>query len=374
MDSLRVAFFLADQNPHRDRSLGITRMTECLAREMCHSSQVSITQVVSRSSYRFECLADAVVQLPWRTDAKIGRILGDQLHPLFLRKVESPDVWFYPKGYLPRIVPARRPNVIVVHDTILQWYADYYPHYRSRIDYLYWCRMMRHSIARADHIIAVSETTKAQIQDLCDRFKIESPPITVSFEGSDFEVELPLLAEEKQDFVLHLASSAPHKKTNLLLNWWHELTLAGVDLPPLKLVGGLDEVGQSLLKQCNGIEKLPRLEDPEFRLTMKQARAILIPSEIEGFGLPALEAYYCGTPVCFVEGTSIAELLSGRADRGGFALKSRDSFAAALESVLAMPHSEVMAVRSKLLEDFSMAKFAQCVSDVLCDVRSRAST
>ena len=51
---------------------------------------------------------------------------------------------------------------------------------------------------------------------------------------------------------------------------------------------------------------------------------LLLPSEIEGFGLPALEAYYLSTPVVYVRGTAVEEILGERSP-GGFVLESADS-------------------------------------------------
>jgi alpha-1,3-rhamnosyl/mannosyltransferase len=41
---------------------------------------------------------------------------------------------------------------------------------------------------------------------------------------------------------------------------------------------------------------------------LRQARAVVYPSLEEGFGLPALEAMACGTPLVTTSGTAMAEL------------------------------------------------------------------
>ncbi len=48
-----------------------------------------------------------------------------------------------PKGFLPLGSQVRQPKVGTIADTILQFYADKFPHKRSRIDYRYWIGMLK---------------------------------------------------------------------------------------------------------------------------------------------------------------------------------------------------------------------------------------
>jgi glycosyltransferase involved in cell wall biosynthesis len=61
---------------------------------------------------------------------------------------------------------------------------------------------------------------------------------------------------------------------------------------------------------------------------------LLLPSEIEGFGIPAVEGYLLGTPVAFAKGTALEEIV-GPDSPGGFD-RDVDSFLAALNDVLNM--------------------------------------
>jgi glycosyltransferase involved in cell wall biosynthesis len=103
------------------------------------------------------------------------------------------------------------------------------------------------------------------------------------------------------------------------------------------------------------------------------ARALILPSEIEGFGLPALEAYYLGTPVCYVRNTSVEEILAVATSKGGFSLDSSESLHHALAEVMAMDHDEVRTCGLKLREFYTAEKVAKRMLSVFRDV-SRITT
>ena len=85
----------------------------------------------------------------------------------------------------------------------------------------------------------------------------------------------------------------------------------GQDLPELKLVGTLPSEAAACVADDPGICSLPHQSEATLIDLVRRARALLLPSEIEGFGLPALEAYFLGTPVCYAA-ESVAEILAGR--------------------------------------------------------------
>ena len=76
----------------------------------------------------------------------------------------------------------------------------------------------------------------------------------------------------------------------------------------------------ALAGECPKIVKRPFLEDSALLSAYLKARALILPSEIEGFGLPALEAYYLGTPVCFVKALRWRKSSDVVTDKGGFSL------------------------------------------------------
>lgn len=61
----------------------------------------------------------------------------------------------------------------------------------------------------------------------------------------------------------------------------------------------------------DGVEFAGPVDDEALANLYTGAQALLFPSIHEGFGLPALEAMSCGTPVCCLAGTAVAEVVGG---------------------------------------------------------------
>ncbi len=361
---LRAQVYLADQNPGYDRSFGISRMSRMVLGSLQSRGHVSIEAVVSKSSQGSPENVKVTRSLPWGTRSKLVRLLSDHLHPAFIRPDPEPDLYYFPKGYLPLLTLFCRPSVVTIHDTIIQYDEDHYPEWRASWEYGYWAGALKHTLRNADRIMTVSEFSKRQISAFMLRHGIEEKEITVTYEPCTYESMPQPDALEKENKVIHLASVEPHKRTAQLIGWWLQAEEEGRDLPCLDLIGS---VAQGLLEKIESsrtIRLLPFMEDAELQTSYSSARALLLPSEIEGFGLPALEAYYLGTPVCYVKDTSVEEILSGATGKGVFSLESRDSFFAALDEVMAMEPSEIRHCGLKLRETFDSSKVAERIERV----------
>ena len=342
-----VCFYCADQNPHRDRSRGITAYTEAL---MCHLQLlgVKLEAVVSKSSFPIPANIRRW-ELPFRTDGGPGRLVADHLHPFFpsARKKGVSRLWHYPKGFLPLFGSRRMPRVGTIADMILPFYADKYPASRPRSAFAYWFKVLKHSVENFDVILTVSDFSAAAIGEFARRHGLRCPPVINTYEG----VNEPLIEPAgcpKENAVIHLASALPHKGTVWLLEKWRQLQKSGADLPVLVLVGGLDAEAQGLLATLRHARVQAPLPRPELERLIAGARALLLPSEIEGFGLPAVEAYFCGTPTAYVRGTAVEEVL-GAGTTGAFELEAGpDSLRQAMTELFAMTADEIGAKAAAL--------------------------
>ncbi len=357
-NAISLSVYLADQNPGYDRSFGISRMSHVVLNALGRHQGVRIDAIVSRTSQQPPAVSGRVKTLPWGTRRKFVRLLTDHFHPFFTRRDERPSVHYFPKGYLPLPDSLCSPSVVTIHDTIIQYDEDHYPRWRRPWEYAYWSLMLKHTLRRAHRIMTVSESSKRQIESFMERHGIPAKEIVVTYEPCLYEQEPQPESVEKDNYVIHLASCEPHKRTAHLIRWWSKAESRGTQMPMLHLIGTVPPEVLPLLEKSRSIAKRPFLADDTLRAAYLGARALILPSEIEGFGLPALEAYYLGTPVCFVTGTSVEEILSVATAKGAFNLNSPDSLFAALEQVMAMSAAEVRDCGLKLRETYAADRVA----------------
>ncbi len=113
----------------------------------------------------------------------------------------------------------------------------------------------------------------------------------------------------------------------------------------------------------------------------RRAAVVVVPSRYEGFGLPAVEAMACGTPVVAARSGALPEVLDLT---GGGILAERDnplSIAQAIQSLLQNTETRALMAkrgRERVVENLSWPKIAAATADVYADIvnqtRLRTST
>jgi glycosyltransferase involved in cell wall biosynthesis len=366
-----LAVYLADQNPGHDRSYGISRMTQSVLLALLRTGRVSLETISSRTSQQGPEGTRTVHVMPWGTRRKWMRLITDHFHPLFTRPDTSGSVFYFPKGYLPWWHSLCQPSVVTIHDTIIQYDEDHYPLWRKRREYAYWAKMLKHTLRHADHIMTVSQSSRRQIEDFMQRHGIPRNDITVTYEPCIHEQLAQPVNPPKENYVVHLASCEPHKRTAHLIRLWHHAEQNGRQLLTLHLIGSVPPEVEPLLSSARTIVKRPFLDDPALQAAYLNARALILPSEIEGFGLPALEAYYLGTPVCYVKGTSVEEVLGVATRKGSFTLDDAESLFSALDEVTQMKPEEVRGCGLILRATYASDKVVQRMLEVFQKVANR---
>jgi glycosyltransferase involved in cell wall biosynthesis len=209
--------------------------------------------------------------------------------------------------------PARfkGPMVVTIHDLI---------HLRFAKDYglkqkLYYRFVVGPAARKARAVFTVSEHSK---KDIVELLGVDPEKIIITPNGVDSRFK-PLDKTEKQrareklgwpkGYLLGVGNKKPHKNLKSLIKAHGMLKgIMGEQAPALVLVG----VKSSDFPQVRPGPDLifcPALDDEKLRLAYGAAKAVVMPSLYEGFGLPALEAMASGAPVLASDQASLPEVV-----------------------------------------------------------------
>jgi glycosyltransferase involved in cell wall biosynthesis len=213
------------------------------------------------------------------------------------------DVYFSPKGFLPRhlhtAVPGAR-SVIVVHDLIPLWYLEHHPNYFGRLDRLIVPRMLTGSARRADHVVAISQSTADDITRRLGR----RTGLSVIHNGVPAIEPGPRPCPEP--YLFAVTSAYPHKNSARLVEAYRRYRTQVTEPLPLILCG-------DQYPDVPGLTCVKGISDAALHGCYAHAEKFLFLSLIEGFGFPPLEAMRHGTPVVCSDIASLREVTDGLA-------------------------------------------------------------
>ena len=156
-------------------------------------------------------------------------------------------------------------------------------------------------------IASTAAAREAVLNALCLRGRPTIPVETVPFPVAPVFLQNDAPDQElcERDYFVVCGTIEPRKNHHLLLNVWRELVAQrGPRAPKLVMVGSPGWGSRSVL---HALEQSWPLRDrvilarglssPALRRLIAHAKALLMPSFAEGFGLPIIEALAVGTPV-----------------------------------------------------------------------------
>jgi glycosyltransferase involved in cell wall biosynthesis len=194
-------------------------------------------------------------------------------------------------------------DIVTVHDLFMKEYkaTGIYGKIRQK---LYNIRFQR-AIDNADHFISVSTQTRDKLIEE----GVDEEDITVINLGVREKFSQEKEYSERENKIGYLGDFRPRKRVGKLLPDFDENR---EELEDLELVigGGGGDHEEELKEKYSGKENI-RFEGkiPEEDLVdwYNNLEAFVFPTELEGFGLPVLEATACGTPVFVYEDAAIPE-------------------------------------------------------------------
>ncbi|HUW94315.1 MAG TPA: glycosyltransferase family 1 protein [Anaerolineae bacterium] len=268
----------------------------------------------------------------------------------------------------------RPPAVVTVHDLIPHLVDDdpALSLYRRPVERLL-DRVALRGLRRAAAIVAISEFTKRTVVQLTG---YPADHIHVVYRAVDGAVFKPLPVpdgfrrkyelEAENPTVLYVGSEDPRKNVDGLLRAFARVRarvptaqLLKVGAPHFaaerqRLLGLVDELGLD-----SSVRFLDHVPDEDLPLFYNAASVFVLPSFYEGFGLPALEAMSCGTPVVASDRASLPEVVG----QGGALLDPDDvaGLADRIAGLLADPQWRAAASEVALLQAarFSLARQAE---------------
>jgi glycosyltransferase involved in cell wall biosynthesis len=244
---------------------------------------------------------------------------------------EALDVMFFPAVYSYFPVRSGIPCIVTFHDVI----AESLPRkvFRSWRSQMFWRLKCKLALHRASHIVTVSLASK---EALIRYFNLSSDQVSIISEAPSevfantmnrINIDGATLKrhglEPGKRYILYVGGISPHKNLDVLIE-----AFAAVRSDPqtadmqLVLVG--DYAGDvfntcykhlcMLVNRC-GLQQAVHftgfVPDEDLVHIYTACEAFVLPSYLEGFGLPAVEAMACGAPVVASNRGSLPEVLNG---------------------------------------------------------------
>lgn len=288
-----------------------------------------------------------------------------------------PDILFIPAHVVPLIHPKK--TVMMVHDIA----ALQFPHTYNWFERWYTLWSAKYALKNLWKIITPSEFTKSELTKLsADSDKLSA--IHVVHHGYDTRYKKIDDQNKIQDvlkkynitrpFFLSVGRLETKKNTMNIVRAFTQYKINNKQLTinnQLILIGqpghGYDEVKEAIVESAykQDIRLLGWVSPEDVVPIMNAANVFVFPSLYEGFGLPILESFACGTPVIAGSGSSLEEV-------GGDAAlyvdpKSTHDITMAMQKIVSDESTRQALIKKGLerVNNFSWEKSARETLDVL---------
>ena len=226
----------------------------------------------------------------------------------------KPDVFLSTDGFLS--LKSHVPTLLVIHDLGFEHYPEHTPAIVSK----FYRKFTPIYTKKAARIISVSQFSK---NDIVKRYHIDPAKIDVVHNGAN-DLYVPLTEEEKtitrqnftegNNYFLYVGSIHPRKNVKNLLLAYDEMRKTGNSDHKLLIAGRMawktDETQQiyESMQFKDDVIFTGHLQLTDLTRIVASADALIYPSLFEGFGIPAVEARYCGVPVISSNRASLPEV------------------------------------------------------------------
>lgn len=213
------------------------------------------------------------------------------------------------------IVPPKIKGKVI--NTIFDLTHLYYPETMNKKNYKRISKDIDYSLNRSELLIAISESTKA---DLIKEYKISSDKVQIIYPSSSLS-EFPVNESSTRSkyqittpYILYVGNLEPRKNIERLIHAYNKLKKENGVSNQLVIAGGkswnYEPIFQTVIKLNlqDHIVFTGYISDEEKTALYKYASLFVYPALYEGFGMPILEALTCGTPVVCSNTSSMPEV------------------------------------------------------------------
>jgi glycosyltransferase involved in cell wall biosynthesis len=191
--------------------------------------------------------------------------------------------------------------VYLIHDLI----PITHPQFCREGEYARHRLRMRQALQSAHGIIANSQATLDDLGRFAADEGLAVPPSVVAHLGAGPLAARPADNHHPRPYFLSIGTIEARKNHALLLRLWPRLRLRlGADTPDLVFIGQRGWLAQDVFTaldqdqpQHGRVIELGRCDDAALARWIARSRAVLMPSHVEGYGLPIIEALTLGAPV-----------------------------------------------------------------------------
>jgi glycosyltransferase involved in cell wall biosynthesis len=295
------------------------------------------------------------VSTPWPTEKRAVRIAWEQMVWPWQAWRRGVHLLHSTAFVTPLFAPC--PAVITVYDLSFLHFPESFPAGQR----WYLTSQTRRSCRRARRVIAISESGR---QDVHRFFGVPLSRIDVVYPGVD-GMYRPYPADEVNRFraekgygryLLHVGTLQPRKNIPTLLEAFARLGESDLHLV---LIGGKGWLYDEIFARVQALGLAERVHftgyvpDDELPLWYNAAELLVLPSLYEGFGMPALEAMACGTPVVAANSSSLPEAVG----EAGLLFEPLD-VAGLVERVTAVCHDPQLSAKMRALGLAHAAQFS----------------
>ena len=228
------------------------------------------------------------------------------------------------------------PAVLTIHDLIPL--SDLAGHFPSRLHRLCYLMSLHASVRQVEHIVTISHYVR---EDCIRRLHLAADRTTAVLNGVDRVDQAPDPDLVHQNYCLYVGGPEPRKNVAVMLGAMDYLWRKDGAAPALWLTGTLERqcpearAAYASLESPERVRFLGAPDDRRLVTLMTSARALLLLSAAEGFGLPVAEALAHGCPVVVADRTSLPEVVG---DAG--LIVNPDDPAAVAEAIRRVTHDQ----------------------------------